>query len=406
MVESPRGYEELGMIEPDEAATIIANERVRTATEEVPLTEGVGRFLNTPLPARLTLPRFDKAAVDGIGIGPRDASTEFRLVGTIAAGDEGVPTISPGECIKIMTGAPVPPGVDRVVRFEYTRSWEDDGETIFRIVREESGANIAWKGENINPGDELLTPRRLTGVDIGIAASHGYAVLPVARPVRVVIVATGSELTPPGEPLADAAIYDGNSYQLAAMAESAGAAVVRTGIVPDDRDLLRRRLDEALTDGEIVVVSGGVSMGELDYVPSTLESLGVETGFHGLAMKPGRPTYFGRRGETVVFGLPGNPVSTAVQFELFITPLIRRRMGVPCVPREGFVTLAHPFRRKNADRHEYRPGTVDIHNRVTMVPYKGSGHVAALAAANALIRVDRGVAEIAEGETVYARYIR
>ncbi len=147
-------------------------------------------------------------------------------------------------------------------------------------------------------------------------------------------------------------------------------------------------------------------MGELDYVPSTLESLGVETGFHGLAMKPGRPTYFGRRGETVVFGLPGNPVSTAVQFELFITPLIRRRMGVPCVPREGFVTLAHPFRRKNADRHEYRPGTVDIHNRVTMVPYKGSGHVAALAAANALIRVDRGVAEIAEGETVYARYIR
>ncbi len=200
------------MIEPDEAATIIANERVRTATEEVPLTEGVGRFLNTPLPARLTLPRFDKAAVDGIGIGPRDASTEFRLVGTIAAGDEGVPTISPGECIKIMTGAPVPPGVDRVVRFEYTRSWEDDGETIFRIVREESGANIAWKGENINPGDELLTPRRLTGVDIGIAASHGYAVLPVARPVRGVIVATGGELIPPGEPPAGAAIYVANTH--------------------------------------------------------------------------------------------------------------------------------------------------------------------------------------------------
>jgi molybdopterin molybdotransferase len=399
-------YAELGMIEPEEATARILDETVRTPVEEVSIVESLDRYLPETLPARLTMPRFDKAAVDGIGIGATETAEELRLIGGIAAGDADRPVISPGECVKIMTGAPVPPGVARIIRFEYTQSVEREGATWFRIVREESIDNIAYRGENINPGDTLLTPRRLTGTDIGIAASQGYAALPVSRPVRVAIVATGSELEEPGSPLGEAAIYDGNSYQLAAMASALGAEVFRMGIVEDEPAVLRRRLDEALGTGELVIVSGGVSMGELDYVPETLESLGVTPVFHGLAMKPGRPTFFGRRDETAVFGLPGNPVSTIVQFEVFIAPLLAKRMGVVYTPRERSVTLSEPFRRRNSDRCEYRPAAVDMNDRATLVPYKGSGHVAALASANAFVRIDRGVESIPEGGTVHARFIR
>jgi molybdopterin molybdotransferase len=404
--DKPLEYAELEMIEPDEATALIMSDSARTPVEEVSIVEAQGRYLPTTLSARLTMPRFDKAAVDGIGIGAAETAEELRLIATIAAGTPDDPEISSGECVKIMTGAPVPPGVARIVRFEYTRSVEREGTTWFRILQDESITNIAYKGENILPGDTLLTPRRLTGADIGIAASQGYATVPVSRPVRVVIVTTGSELEEPGSILGAAAIYDGNSYQLAAMASALGAEVIRTGIVEDDRAVLRRRLEDAIDSGDVVIVSGGVSMGELDFVPDTLESLGVAPVFHGLAMKPGRPTFFGRRGETAVFGLPGNPVSTIVQFEVFIAPLITQRMGVAYTPRERHVTLSEPFRRRNPDRHEYRPAVVDADNRATLVPYKGSGHVAALAAANAFVRIDRGIDSIPEGGTVHARLIR
>jgi molybdopterin molybdotransferase len=402
----PIEYAELGMLEPNEASALVMGETYRTPIEEVPIDEATGRYLPLTLAARVTMPRFNKAAVDGIGIGPGEIAGELREIGSVAAGDADMPKLSPGECIKIMTGAPVPAGVDRIVRLEYTQSVERDGATWFRILREESIDNIAYEGENVTRGDILLTPRRLTGIDIGVAASQGYATLPVSRPVNVVVVATGSELAEPGSPLGKATIYDSNSYQLVAMASALGSDVSRMGIVKDDPDVLQRRLDEALTTGAVVIVSGGVSMGDLDYVPETLESLGVTPVFHGLAMKPGRPTFFGRRDETAVFGLPGNPVSTIVQFEVFIAPLITQRMGVGHTPRERSVTLSKPFRRRNADRHEYLPAMVDMDGRATLVPYKGSGHVAALASANAFVRIDRGVESIPAGGTVHARFIR
>lgn len=399
-------YPELGMMEPERAAAIVADENIPPVTEEVPLERALGRFLTETLPAKLTMPRFDKAAVDGIGVRDSDQSAEFRLVGSIAAGDDSGIALEPGECVTIMTGAPVPAGIDRIIRFEFTESHPVEDTTVFRVIREERATNIAYRGENIIPGYTLLTPRRLTGVDLGIAASHGYATLPVARPVTVAVVVTGSELAVPGEALGDAAIYDGNSYQLAAMADAAGAEATRLGIVVDDPAETRARLAEAMERAQIVVISGGVSMGELDYVPEALQELGVEPGFHGIAVKPGRPTFFGRRGETAVFGLPGNPVSTAVQFELLVTPLIWKRSGVPYTPREAWVTLTEPFRRRNADRHEYRPAVVDAHRRATPLGYMGSGHIAALAEANAVIRIDRGVEALEEGAVVYARYLR
>lgn len=399
-------YPELGMMEPETAAGIIADEDIQPVVEQVPLEHAVGRFLTETLPATLTIPRFDKAAVDGIGIREGDTSTEFRQTGSIAAGEEPRLSLQAGECITIMTGAPVPAAVKRIVRFEYTESQAVQGETVFRIVQEERATNIAYRGENIRPGDTLLTPRRLTGVDLGIAASHGYTTLSVAQPVTVAIVVTGSELVVPGDTLGDAAIYDGNSYQLAAMATAAGAKAIRFGIVADDPGETRERLAEALDSAQIVVVSGGVSMGDLDYVPATLKDLGVAPGFHGLAVKPGRPTFFGRCGDTAVFGLPGNPVSTAVQFELLVTPLIWKRSGVTYTPREGYVTLTEPFRRRSTDRHEYRPALVDTHHRATLLAYKGSGHLAALATANAVVRIDRGVESLEEGELVYARFLR
>jgi molybdopterin molybdotransferase len=389
------------MIDPSEALAIVMARGAVLGSEDIPLGNASGRALSRPLAARFGFPLFDKAAVDGIGVASGDDSTEFRETGTVTAGESPMLQVRKGECIKIMTGAPVPAGIGRVIRFEYT---ESTGRT-YRIVKTEKSTNIAYKDEDIRTGDPLLGIRRLLPQDIGILAAQGYGSVPVVRKPRLSILVTGNELYEPGAALPPGGIYDSNSYQLAAMATLAGAEVQPTVRVPDTLEATVSTVREALDRSDILVLSGGVSMGELDYVPEALKAAGFEILFHGIAMKPGKPTLFGVNGAKLVFGLPGNPVSTFVQFELFIAPLLYRMQGLPCSPREAMLPLAASFTRKNADRHEYLPARV-ADGVAQLIGYMGSGHLTALADADALVLIPRGTNTLQAGERVNARFIR
>lgn len=392
---------QLGMMEPSEAMAIVMAQGTTLESEEVPLEAAAGRALSRALSARMGFPLFDKAAVDGIGLSAGDDSAEFMETGSVTAGEASSLRVQRGECIKIMTGAPVPAGIERVVRFEFTES----AGRIYRVVKTEKSTNIAYKDEDIRAGDPLLGIRRLLPQDIGILASQGYGSVAVVRRPRLSILVTGNELHAPGAALPPGGIYDSNSYQLAAMAALAGAETMPTVRVPDTLEATASTIREALAGSDVLVLSGGVSMGELDYVPEALESVGVEILFHGIAMKPGKPTLFGIHDGTCVFGLPGNPVSTFVQFELFIAPLLYRMQGLSYKPKEATLPLARAFARKNADRNEYLPARV-VDGRIELIGYMGSGHLTALAEADALVLIPRGTNTIATGEKANARFIR
>lgn len=393
-------------LDPEEAFDILQSKLFLLDVEEIALADAHGRVLARELPARLDQPRFRKAAVDGYGVLPGQGENPFEVRGSIAAGDKVVPGepwgLKADEGIRVMTGAVVPPDVQRLLRFEYT----EEREGRVRRVREEEQTNIAEAGENIRAGDPLLSPRRLTALDIGILASQGYATVPVYRQPRVAVLSTGTELYAPeaGE-IPPYAIYDSNSYQLTALANQNLSNAENRGILGDDQGAITVALRRAVDETDVVIASGGVSMGDLDFVPAALGEIGASIHFHGLAVKPGKPTLFATVGRTLIFGLPGNPVSTAAQFELFIAPALHALQGLSYSPREARLPLARPFRRNNADRHEFLPGYYRD-GSVHQIDYRGSGHLSALADAELLFRIDRGVTEVAAGEEVYARFIR
>jgi molybdopterin molybdotransferase len=408
-------------LNPDQACALVLEGVKPSGREEVILNEALYRVTAEPLTARLEDPRFDKSAVDGIGVRGEDPADEFEIIGEIAAGDDKAPALKSGQAVRIMTGARVPPDVGRVIKFEncsFTAAGTvtgtvtgDDGTAPARarIVEPETITNIALRGENTSVGALLMPPRRLCPQDIGILAAQGYTTVPVHRKPRVAVIATGDEIYPAGAELPPSGIYDSNSAQLTASARSAHAEATNLGILVDVPERIRERLGENLGKFDVIVLSGGVSMGDLDFIPDALTELGARIVFHGLAVKPGRPTLFAvyQDGEqtTRVFGLPGNPVSTLVQFELLVKPLLYALEGSEYQPREGRLPLMERMRRRNADRHEFLPG-VDRAGTVVPLRYKGSGHLSALAEATLIYRIDRGVESLEAGDEVYVRYLR
>lgn len=396
-------------LEPDEAHRIVLEHTPTLGSETVGLEDALGRVLAEALPARLDQPRFDKAAVDGFGVGANDPGP-WRDTGLIAAGEQRPPEqpwgLRPGETVRIMTGAPVPPDVSRLLRVEFTQT--EDG-VISEHTSDEID-NIARKGENIRAGEPLLGPRLLNGMDLGILASQGYADIPVRRRPRVAILSTGTELRSVStDPLEAWAIYDSNGHQLTGMSKLVHCDAENRGIITDTETATVNAIGEAIDSSDVVVLSGGVSMGELDYVPGALASIGAQTVFHGVAMKPGKPVLFAvaRRADrdVLVFGLPGNPVSTFVQFNLLIAPALARMQGLRLDAAVFAAPLASGFSRGRADRHEYRPARLED-GRVVPIDYQGSGHLSALADADVMYHIPRNVQTIQKGEEVRVRPIR
>jgi molybdopterin molybdotransferase len=389
-----------GIMDLDEALGIIARTPREPAERTVALGEALGRVLSRAVTSPIDSPPFDKAAMDGFAVAADDDSAELTILDTVAAGIAAERPVRRGECVRIMTGAMLPPGTGLVVRKEYA---EERTGTV-RFLRREQGSNVIPRAANLRCGDPLLGPKVLGPQDIGILAASGVAEVPVAVPPETTILCTGPEIRTPGEPLGPGQIYNSNGPQLAAQLEAMRCPCRQAGTVADEPAALSRALQGAMQGCGLLLLTGGVSEGDFDYVPRCLQELGAEILFHGVAVKPGKPTLFARRGGTWIFGLPGNPVSTFVIFEVFVKPFLYRRMGIDWVPRTVRGTLGASVRRRSVERAEFLPVTVR-QGVVTPVSFHGSAHLNALGGADALIRVELGVAEVARGTEIDARLL-
>ncbi|HAP43742.1 MAG: hypothetical protein A2087_05290 [Spirochaetes bacterium GWD1_61_31] len=401
------------MISLQEALDAIAARPICLPAEAVPLSAACGRLLVQPLYASLDQPPFDKAAMDG-WLWLADASGHIPAAGlepfgTIAAGGTPATALEPGQALRIMTGAALPQlplvvGHSACIqRFEW--AVERDGRVHFTQL--EKFDNIIRRGENAKQGDCLLSPRLLRAQDIAILAADGRATAQVATRPRVAVLSTGTELVEAGQPLHGSSIYDSNRPQLLAHLAGYACQPEDCGTVPDDYQATLDALAAALEGRQLLVLSGGVSMGDFDYVPRALVQLGVKEIFHGVAMRPGKPTFFGfhEASGCHVIGLPGNPVSVFVNTEVLVKPLLARLAGLDYRPLTVRLPLVSTIRRKQLDRAEFLPVCLGEHG-VEIVPYGGSSAIQALAAVDGFICLAVGVAELSAGELVDVRLIR
>jgi molybdopterin molybdotransferase len=382
-----------GVIELDQALAIVRGIPSAARGETVDLADARGRVLARAVSSLVDSPPFDKSAMDGFAVdGTRDTA-EYRIQDTVPAGDAPKRMVGAGECARIMTGAMLPPGAVRVIRKEFVR--EADG--VIRQIQAEPGTNVIRRGGNLKAGDLLLGPH-----DIGILAASGIARVEVAAAPEVAVICTGREIREPGVPLGPGQIYNSNGPQLRAQLESMRCPCRRAVTVEDEPGALSAAISEALGACHVLLLTGGVSVGDFDYVPGCLRDLGAEILFHHVAVKPGKPTLFARRGDGFIFGLPGNPVSAFVIFEIFVKPFLYRRMGIDWNPPSFRGLLVEAVRRRNVERTEFLPVRVRG-GVVTPVAFHGSSHLNALGEADGLIRVEKGVSEIPRGTEIDVR---
>ncbi len=318
------------MISVQEALRLVVEDLEPLGSERVMLRSARGRVLAEPVVALRDVPPFRNSAMDGYAVRAADvesaatAPVGLRILETVGAGSAPTRSVEPGSATKIMTGSPMPSGADAVVKVEDTT--EADGRVLVRAAVE-PGANVREPGEDMRSGEAVLDAGRcLRPADIGLLASLGIAGLLVHRRPRVAILSTGDELVDVGEPLGPGQIVNSNAYTLAAAVEEAGAEAVVLGIARDQPETLRAALASALT-ADVVLSTGGVSVGSFDYVRRVQAELGVCEKFWRVSQKPGKPLSYGLHGSTPVFGLPGNPVSTLVCYYIYVLPALRRRMG-------------------------------------------------------------------------------
>ena len=379
-------------------------DRVRPlAAERVPVGEAAGRVLAEPALARTDLPPFRNSAMDGYAVRAADVPGELPIVFNIAAGSPSPRPLGPGEAMAISTGGVVPEGCDAVVPIEYVVA---TGNSVTVAQGVMGGANIRLRGGDLHEGDVVVPAGvRLSPARIGALAAAGVAEVAVHRRPRVAVLTTGSELVAPGRPLAPGQVYEANGAILAAQAAAAGCDVLRIPAVADDEAAHRASIEQGLAC-DVLVTSGGVSVGPHDLVRRVGAALGVEEVFWRVSVKPGKPVAFGVRGETLVFGLPGNPVSSLVSFELFVRPALLALQGLAePLPRFEPGRLARPLRRGLRDelvRARTRPdGDVML---IEPLSGQDSHMIARAAEADALVWVPAGEGELAAGSV--ASYYR
>jgi len=330
----------------DEARALILAATSPLGPERVPLLDAAGRALAEDFHAPWDLPRYDNSAMDGFAVRAADAAAQAELVvaGYNPAGGDELPPVAPGCAVKIMTGAPIPPGCDLVVPIEETV--EENGRVrILSSLRVRE--HIRFRGEDITAGSRVLEAgTQLRPPEISLLASLGQALVPVYRRPQVAILSTGDELVELGTPLAEGRIINSNALSLAAAVRDAGGEPRLLGIARDTLESHREKLAEGLR-ADVLITSAGVSAGDRDLVRDVLAELGVEQAFWKIDIKPGRPTAFGVKGETLVFSLPGNPVSTMVTFEMFVRPALRKLQGIsPALRPFARAVLAEPVRKR------------------------------------------------------------
>ena len=391
------------MIPFERALEIVLENAVLTGSQRISWQDALHRILAEGIFSDIDMPPFDKSAVDGFACRREDLhGAPLRITGTLPAGTPATHLVRQGECIRIMTGAMVPEGADCVIMVELT---ESAGEEMIRFTGSKTEANICYKGENIKTGEQVLDKgTRLLPPQIAVLASTGAVEPLVAKLPRVAVLSTGDELVEPWQKPSGAQIRNSNSSQLMAQLATVPVQADYLGIAPDQKAALLTLLDQAFRDHDGVLLTGGVSMGDFDLVPGILEQAGVKILFKSVAIQPGRPTLFGMRGSRFVFGLPGNPVSSLVLFEMLVKPFLLRMMGHD-LPSPSFTfTMGKTIHRKPSSRKTMIPVKVAGH-QVFPVEYHGSAHINAYTLADGILTIAPGVTEIQSGELVDVRLL-
>jgi molybdopterin molybdotransferase len=366
--------------------------------EDVAIAAALGRVLAEDVAAMHDVPPFAGSAMDGFALRSGPAGRTLRIVGESRAGAPARVTVGEGEAVRISTGAALPEGADAVLQIELAE--ERDGEVV---IGDEvlPTRNVRAPGEDMRAGTVVLRAgTRLGPAEVGVAVGAGRASVRCARRSRVAVLATGDELVEPGEPLGPGQIHDSNLHTLSALAAGAGADLVLAGHLPDDARATREGIERALGSADVLVVSGGVSVGPHDHVKPALEACGVAEQFWRVALRPGRPTWFGARERQLVFGLPGNPVSAMVTFLLFARPALRALEGdAAAAPTRERAPLAAAAPR-HPDRDECLRVRLDNEGRAVVTGPQGSHQLTSMLGADALAIVPRGEGELPAGTAV------
>jgi molybdopterin molybdotransferase len=384
------------MVDLENAIARVLEKIPPTAAETIPLAESNGRVLAENLVSRITLPVFDNSAMDGYAVRAADVSgasigspVSLQLVATIPAGETFRGRLNPGECARIFTGSPVPEGADAVVMQEDTRATNDQIQFLDSAA---PGENIRKRGEDIGVGDTIASNGSIiTPGLIGLLAATGIVSLPVGCKPRVALIATGSELRELGEMLSPGQIYESNRVMLAALVKRCGAVASVRPIVHDSLAATRDALSSAFAGSDIVVTSGGVSVGELDFVKAAFESLGGSLDFWKVAMRPGRPFVFGRLGGKFLLGLPGNPVSAFVTFLLLVRPFLLRWQGAKDVSLPAVFGVLGERVSNPSERRHFMRVRVDACGKIFSAGRQASHMMSSLGAADGLLDLAAGM---------------
>jgi len=390
----------------DEALAMLA-ERVGPVADvaRLPLAEAGGRLLAEDVTAAVDVPPHDNSAVDGYAVffDDLDPGNETRLpvTGRVAAGHPLGRAAVRGEAIRIFTGAPMPEGPDTVMMQEDCR---EDGNHVVIMPGIKKGANRRNAGEDVRKGDVVLQPgRRLKPQDIGLAAAVGRTELAVYEPIRVAVFSSGDEVCDPGQPLAEGAIYDANRYTLMSAVARLGCKVSDLGILPDDEAVMAKALAQAAESHDLLLTSGGVSVGEEDHLRSAVEA-GGSLHFWRLAIKPGRPVAMGQVGRTPIVGLPGNPGAVLVTFLLIARPILLRLAGMEDVSARRFQVRAGFDHKKKSGRREFVRAKLTVGDDGALVVLKhgasGAGILSSLVEADGLVDFEADLTYLKSGSSV------
>ncbi len=391
------------MLPFEEALDIVLNSARRLEAERVSLADAAGRILAEDVASDTDIPPFNKSAMDGYACRRSDLGDNLEVIEIIPAGHTPTKSVGPNQCSKIMTGGVVPEGADCVAMKEYI---ESTGDHTIRFVGEETKDNICPRGEDIRAGDVVLQKGTLLKPQhIAVLASVGQPRPPVSKMPRVGIIATGSELVDPGSVPEPSRIRNSNSFQLAAQAGRVGVPVTDYGIAADTKETIDAMFRKVAAANDVVILSGGVSVGDFDFVPDILRRNNVDLLFEGIAVKPGKPSVFGVSDDVYCFGLPGNPMSTYVQFEILIKPFLYKLMGCECAEYDVRMPLDDDIKRKKTERRAWLPVATTDAGTVKLVEYHGSAHIGSLCPADGLISIDVGVAVLKKGTIVPVRLI-
>lgn len=391
------------MITFDQAFDIVMNSCIETGTELISYRESLDRILAEDVKSDIDMPPFNRSAVDGYACHKTDLELELIVIEVIQAGKIPQRKVGKSQCSKIMTGAIVPDGCNFVFMVEDSKTLPSG-----KVVYTGSGSkpNMSVQGEDVKAGDIVIHKGKLIKPqDIGVFASVGYTDVKISKKPLVGILSTGDELVEPEKTPDISHIRNSNAYQLLAQVLRTGSTGRYYGIAPDVEVTTFEMVQKALNENDIVILTGGVSMGDFDFVPAVLRKAGVKILFSQVNVQPGKPTIFGVHPKAVVFGLPGNPVSSFIQFETLVRPLIYRMMGFDWKPLLQMLPMAVKFERKTGSRAGWVPVIITQDREVKPVDYHGSAHISAIPYTDGIISIPVGKTIIEKGEIVSVRQI-